>query len=252
MVEEVICEGRNESPIKYMHYAPIFEEIVDSSLWEEEDPIVKIFLTMLVKAKRGGMVYGSAFNISRWAKKTEAETISALKILEAPDTKRLEPQPFDGRRIQKVDGGWLILNAEKYQKKMAEQNRRMQNAVAQANWRANQKEPQPSQSEPRNGELMEQAEHVYLEYPRKIGKQAAIKKIVRAIKESGFEKVMVATKGFAAAWAGEKDLQYCPYPATWYGGKRFDEDPSTWIRNEVKKKTPESGQIQETIHVPSL
>lgn len=105
-------------------YTPISSKIVDSSLWCEEDYVIKIFLTMAVKKDGDQVVRGSAFNIAQWSKKTEAEVLEALKILSSPDTKRLEPQPFDGRRIEKVEGGWLILNGKHYQDLMGIINRR--------------------------------------------------------------------------------------------------------------------------------
>jgi hypothetical protein len=83
-------------------YTPIFSKIVDSSLWSEPDYVVKVFLTMLAKKDKDFVVRGNAYNISQWAKKTEEETIKALKILAAPDTQRIEKQPFEGRRIEKV------------------------------------------------------------------------------------------------------------------------------------------------------
>ncbi len=101
-------------------YVPIFSKIVDSSLWDEEDWVVKIFLTMLAKKDGDHVVRGSAYNIACWAKKTEKEVLAALKILSSPDRKRIEKQPYEGRRIQKVPDGWLMLNGEVY-KKMAQQ-----------------------------------------------------------------------------------------------------------------------------------
>jgi hypothetical protein len=124
-----------DSLLSMSQYFPVFEDIVDSSLWEEPDFVVKVFLTMLAKKKRGGFVWGTVFNLSRWAKMSEEKAAEALKVLESPDTRRLEPQEFDGRRIEKVEGGWLILNAETYQKKMQEVNARLSNAERQARYR---------------------------------------------------------------------------------------------------------------------
>lgn len=109
-------------------WSPIFSRIVDSSLWSEYDFVVKVFLTMLAKKDRDNVVRGSAYNISQWAKKTEAETLEALRILAAPDTRRLEPQPHEGRRIERVDGGWLILNGKYYQDLMREVSERVRKA----------------------------------------------------------------------------------------------------------------------------
>jgi hypothetical protein len=100
------------------NFSPLFSDIVDSSLWQESDLVVKVFMTMLAKQDRDYVVRASAFNIARWANKTEEEVLSALKVLKAPDKKRLEKQDFEGRRVEKVDDGWLLLNGEKYARKM--------------------------------------------------------------------------------------------------------------------------------------
>jgi hypothetical protein len=126
-------------------YTPIFSRIVDSSLWIEPDYVVKVFLTMLAKKDADEVVRGTAFNIASWAKKTEKEVIDALKILSSPDTKRLEPQPFDGRRIEKVEGGWKLLNGAKYQMEMQRINQRRRKTELQRFYRA-QNHPLPGEA----------------------------------------------------------------------------------------------------------
>src|SRR5277367_6343465 len=79
---------------------------------------------MIAKKDADHVVRGTAFNISGWAKKTEKETLDALQILASPDTKRLEPQPNEGRRIERVEDGWLILNGQYYENLMRKANRR--------------------------------------------------------------------------------------------------------------------------------
>jgi hypothetical protein len=116
-------------------YTPIFSKIVDSSLWSEPDYVVKVFLTLLAKKDKDFVVRGTAFNIGRWAQKPEKEVLDALKILSSPDKRRIEKQPFDGRRIEKVDDGWLILNGRFYQDLMREANRRKYKAVKQSEYR---------------------------------------------------------------------------------------------------------------------
>ena len=120
-------------------YTPIFSKIVDSSLWSEPDFVVKVYITMLAKKDRDQVVRGNAFNISSWAKKTEAEVLEALKILSSPDTRRLEPQPHEGRRIEKVEDGWLILNGKYYQDLMGQVNRRAKKAQYEKNRRERMK-----------------------------------------------------------------------------------------------------------------
>lgn len=129
-------------------YVPLFSEIVDSSLWLEEDMICKVFLTMLAKSDRDHIVRGTALAIARWSNKTEAEVLRALEVLASPDKQRLEPQPFEGRRIERVEEGWLLLNGAKYQARMQDYNRRVYNANAQRESRERRKRSLAAVGEP--------------------------------------------------------------------------------------------------------
>lgn len=123
-------------------WCPLFSKIVDSSIWREDDLVVKVFLTLLAKKGPDHIVRASAFTIGEWAKKTEAEALKALKVLASPDTKRLEKQPFDGRRIEKVEGGWLILNGQTYEEEMRRISRRAYKAKKEREYR-NKKRGKP-------------------------------------------------------------------------------------------------------------
>lgn len=125
--------------IKKMSYSPLFDKIVDSSLWLEEDFVVKVFLTMIAKQDADHVVRADAFMIGQWSKKGEAEALRALAILEAPDTKRIVPQPYEGRRVQRVEGGWLLLNGAHYQELMQQANRRAYKRKKEAEYRAAKK-----------------------------------------------------------------------------------------------------------------
>lgn len=121
-------------------WSPVFSSVVDSSLWLEPDWVIKVFMTMLAKKDADFIVRGSAFNIAQWSKKTEQETIDALKILSSPDTKRIEPQPFAGRRIERVEDGWLILNGKLYRDLMVKENEKARKKRWAAEKRAQVKE----------------------------------------------------------------------------------------------------------------
>lgn len=108
---------------------------MDSSVWSEPDNVRVVFITMLAKKDSDHIVRGSAFQIGRWANKTEEEVLEALTILSSPDTKRKEPQPHEGRRIQKVEDGWFILNGEEYRKKIADEMRKARLRRAQTRYR---------------------------------------------------------------------------------------------------------------------
>lgn len=121
-------------------WTPIFSKIVDSSLWLEPDHVRIVFITLLAKKDADFVVRGTAFNISVWAKKTEKEVLDALRILSSPDTKRIEKQPFEGRRIEKVDDGWLVLNGKHYRDLMVAMNEKARKRRWAAEKRAQDKE----------------------------------------------------------------------------------------------------------------
>jgi hypothetical protein len=120
-------------------WTPLFSKIVDSSIWAEADHICKIFITMLALKDADQVVRYNAFALAQRSHKTEKEVLEALRVLSSPDKKRLEPQPFEGRRIEKVDGGWLILNGQVYSDMMRSLNRRVYKARNEQQRRAKKK-----------------------------------------------------------------------------------------------------------------
>jgi hypothetical protein len=136
-------------------WAPIFSKIVDSSIWLEPDHVRLVWITLLAKKDADHVVRATAFMIASWAKKTEKEVLDALKVLSSPDTKRLEPQPFEGRRIQKVEDGWQVLNGQQYENLMRGLNRREYKRHKQAEYRA---QPKRGKANPGEGLLRNDAD----------------------------------------------------------------------------------------------
>ena len=120
-------------------WAPIWSGIVESSIWDESDTVVKVFMTMLAVKDSDHIVRKSAYQLSRLSRKSETEVLDALKVLASPDTRRTEQQEHEGRRIQLVEDGWLVLNGEKYRQKISREMTRARNARAQAAFRERQK-----------------------------------------------------------------------------------------------------------------
>ncbi len=116
-------------------WAPLWNGIVDSSIWDEQDYVIKVFLTMMAIKDADHIVRCSAYQLGRKARKSESEVLDALKILSSPDTKRLEKQEFQGRRIKAVEEGWLVLNGEKYRALVQLEMRRARNRRAQKRYR---------------------------------------------------------------------------------------------------------------------
>lgn len=68
---------------------------------------------------------------------TTEETEQYLEKFQQPD-KWSRSQEHEGRRIAPTEGGWLILNGEKYQEKLSAEKRREDVRVNVANCRARQ------------------------------------------------------------------------------------------------------------------
>ncbi len=111
-------------------WCPVFSKIVDSSLWCLPDHVVKVFMTILALKDSDHVCRYNAFGLAMRAHKTEAEVLESIHILSSPDTTRVEPQPFDGRRIEKHVDGWFVLNGQLYEDLM----RRLNNKAYKAKW----------------------------------------------------------------------------------------------------------------------
>ena len=109
-------------------YAPLFASIVESSLWKQPLHVRVLFVTMLPRKDWDHVVRVSDHHLKNMANITDDQTMDGLRILSSPDTSTTIPQPFDGRRIERVEEGWLILNGDKYQRMMKQLNQRAMGA----------------------------------------------------------------------------------------------------------------------------
>lgn len=128
-------------------WAPLWSRIVDSSIWSEPDTVRIVFVTMLAKKDSDHVVRATAFNIAKWANKAEEEVLKALKVLSSPDKRRVEPQPHEGRRIEKVEDGWLMLNGEEYRKMVQNEMRKARLRRAQDTYRKKHQHDVPLKGE---------------------------------------------------------------------------------------------------------
>lgn len=112
---------------------PIFREIVDSSLWSEPPHVRVLFMTMLALKDADHVVRIEMHHLPRKAVLEPDQVVEALHILESPDEKwgGLD-QEYQGRRLKRVEEGWLVLNGEKYQQRMRKLFERARWARAQS------------------------------------------------------------------------------------------------------------------------
>lgn len=78
---------------------------------------------MLAMKNKNGMVEGSIPGLADMARLSVEDTVAALEILRGPDPYS-RTKEFEGRRIEDVEGGWCVLNHEKWRQKMNADERR--------------------------------------------------------------------------------------------------------------------------------
>ncbi len=95
-------------------YNKIFTKILDSSVWLEPTPTRIVWITLIAAMDENGFCpFAAVGNVAGRARVTEAEAKKALNVLESPDPESSD-QDNEGRRIERVPGGWIVLNAPKY------------------------------------------------------------------------------------------------------------------------------------------
>jgi len=96
-----------------MGFAKLDSGITRSSIWSESLATRILWVTMLAEKDENGYVEASRGGLIRLANISPAEFDASIKILESPDPDSKTPDN-DGRRVAKIDGGWVVLNSEKY------------------------------------------------------------------------------------------------------------------------------------------
>lgn len=121
-----------------MGYTKLFSSIIHSTIWREPDHVRIVWVTMLAMTDQYGVVECSVPGLADAARVNLQQCIEAIERLSAPDPYSRCPD-YDGRRIEKIDGGFQILNYEYYRRKASEEEKREKNAEKQRRWRARQK-----------------------------------------------------------------------------------------------------------------
>jgi hypothetical protein len=116
-------------------WTPLFSNIVRSTVWGEAPHVKIVWITILALKDRRGFVEGSVPGLARMAVVSIGECKQALEKLEGPDEES-KNQEHEGRRIKSVEGGWMVLGHERYQKLMREVSTKIGNAKRQRAYRA--------------------------------------------------------------------------------------------------------------------
>lgn len=105
----------------------MFGEILYSTIWQEADHTRLVWITMLALKDERHQVMASVPGLAKAANVTREQCEEALRKFLSPDPDS-RSQDFEGRRIEKVDGGWWILNGEKFQRRQSLEEKKEHNA----------------------------------------------------------------------------------------------------------------------------
>ncbi len=97
------------------NYTKLFNTIISSTIWSENDKTRIVWITMLAIADQNGEVQGSIPGLARLAGVSIEDTEIAIDKFLSPDPYSQTPD-YEGRRICKIDGGWELLNHAKYRR----------------------------------------------------------------------------------------------------------------------------------------
>jgi hypothetical protein len=126
-------------------YTKLFNSILASTIWREDNVTRIVWVTLLAMCNRDGVVEGSVPGIADMARVSLPECEAALSKLQEPDPYSRTTE-FEGRRIDKVSGGYVVLNYPKYRHKMSADERREYFRIKKQEERARKKGLMPSES----------------------------------------------------------------------------------------------------------
>jgi hypothetical protein len=96
-----------------MGYTKLFSSIITSSIWSEDDKTRIMWITMLATSDARGFVSGAVPGMAKVAGMSIEDAERSIDKLCSPD-KWSRTKDHDGRRLLVVDGGWKIVNYQKF------------------------------------------------------------------------------------------------------------------------------------------
>lgn len=95
-------------------YNKLFTKILDSSIWLAPDPHRLVWITLLAAMDEdSNAMFACAQNLAARARVSVKAAEAAISAFESPDPNSGDPE-YEGRRIERIPGGWFILNGPKY------------------------------------------------------------------------------------------------------------------------------------------
>lgn len=117
-----------------MSYTKLFNSIITSTIWTEDDKTRILWITMLALADKNGEVQASIPGLARVAGMSVADCEAAINKFLGPDPYSRTPDD-EGRRIEAIPGGFALLNHGKYREMASRDESIEANAERQRRYR---------------------------------------------------------------------------------------------------------------------
>lgn len=118
-------------------FAKLDSGIIDSTLWTEPHDVLRVWIALLAKCDSFGLVRAAVPAMAHLCFVTVERFEAIIESLCGPD-EHSRTEENEGRRLQKVDGGWCIINYILYREMM--QRKAMSHADRQKRYRERVKE----------------------------------------------------------------------------------------------------------------
>ena len=221
-----------------MSYTKLFSSIITSTIWSEDDKTRIVWITMLAMSDQHGEVQASIPGLAKISGVDIKSVELALKKFMSPD-KYSRTKDDEGRRIEEIEGGWGMLNHEKYRKMASDEDRKRKNAERQKRFREKRKRngsvtpplPQNSHTDTEAEADTNTSSSSDTGNPEEEEVLSELWKIAHPISKSRSSKLKAQT-----AWrnipAGERpnqDLLLSSYKK-WRGSADWTKDDGRWVK----------------------
>lgn len=109
-------------------YTKLAASILHSSIWSEDDRTRIVWITLLAMANQHGEVLASIPGVARAAGVPLEDAKRALDRFMQPDPYSRTPDK-EGRRIETIEGGWLLVNHARYRAAFSREDEKAKTAA---------------------------------------------------------------------------------------------------------------------------
>lgn len=100
----------------------------------EDHPTRIVWLTLLAMKDSSGEIQASIPGLANIARVSVDECRAAISVFLAPDPDS-RTKDHEGRRLEDIPGGWVVLNHEIYRALDSDEDRKAKAAIRQQRWR---------------------------------------------------------------------------------------------------------------------